>query len=62
MLPSQKVMLTVTQNKKQLIGLIVDELVDDLVERKDELSTCKFKLVVTGSEHVMVALLSSNQT
>ena len=51
-LPPQKVLLTVTQNKIQLIDLIVAAL----QKEKDQFKLCVHKLVVTGSEPVPVEI------
>ena len=51
-LPPQKVLLTVTQNKIQLIDLIVAAL----QKEKDHFKLCIHKLVVTGREPVTVEI------
>lgn len=50
--PSQKVVLTVTYNKVQLIDLIVESL----CEQRKQLKTTRQKLVVTGSDPVTVEI------
>ena len=51
-LPPQKVLLTNTQNKIQLVDLI-DEA---LKKEKDQLSLCGHKLVVTGRDQVLTEI------
>ena len=51
-LPPQKVLLTVTQNKIQLIDLIVAAL----QKEKDQFKLCGHKLVVTGRDPIPVEI------
>jgi len=52
-LPPQKVLLTNTQNKIQLIDLIDEALKKD----KDQLSQCGHKLVITGRDQVPTEII-----
>ena len=52
-LPSQKVVLTVSKNKKQIMELICDELVSDKEFHKH---TSNHKLVITGNNDIPIEI------